>query len=102
MVTQTRALTKITTSTWGASFARTRHVYPAVYRTATTYESTVWHASSGTKDAKKRNVARILGVIQNRYLRIVAGVYKATSIEVLRAENMMSPVKELRRGESEA
>ena len=95
MLTQTRALTKITASTWGASFARTRHVYPAVHRTATTFESTVWHAPSRTKDAKKK----VCGKLQNRCLRIVAGAYKATPVEVPRAENMISPMKELRKGE---
>lgn len=34
MATQTRPLTKITTSTWGATFARARHVYCAVVRPA--------------------------------------------------------------------
>lgn len=41
MVTQTRALTKITTSTWGATFAKARHVYCAVVRPAITYGSTI-------------------------------------------------------------
>lgn len=38
-VTQTRALTKVATLTWGASFARARPVYCAVVRPAITYGS---------------------------------------------------------------
>ena len=40
MATQTRALTKIT-STWGVTFARARHVYCAVVRPAITYGSAI-------------------------------------------------------------
>ena len=88
MVTQTRALTKIATSTWGALFAHARHVYLAVVRPAITYGSTVWYAPAGTKDARK-NMAGKFEVTQYRCSRIVAGAYKATPIEVLQAETMM-------------
>ena len=92
MVTQTRALTKIAISTWGASFARARHVYLAVVRPAITYGSTVWYAPAGTKDARKEMAGK-LEVVQNRCLRIVAGAYKATPIEILQAKTMMPPMQ---------
>lgn len=90
---QTCALTKIAASTWGASFLRARQVYSAMIRPAITYGSTVWHAPSNTKDAGK-NTTEKLAIIQNRCLRVVAGAYKATPIEVLRAETMMPPMQE--------
>lgn len=93
MVTQTQALTKITVSTWRASFLRARHVYLAVIRPAMTYGLTAWHARLDIKDARK-SVVEKLAVIQNRCLRAVAGAYKATPIEVLHAETMIMPVQE--------
>lgn len=89
MVTQTRALTKLTASTWGATFAKARQVYCAVIRPAITYGLAVWHCPSAIKGAGKGNVDK-LAVIQNKCLRVVAGAYKAT----LHAEAMVLPMKE--------
>lgn len=52
-VTQTRALTKITTSTWGAIFARARHVYCAVVHPAITYGSAIRNSPARIKCARK-------------------------------------------------
>lgn len=41
--TQTAALTRITTSTWGASFSRARQIYSAVVRPALTFGAGIWH-----------------------------------------------------------
>lgn len=35
-----------------------------------------------------------MAIIQNRYLRAVAGAYNATPVEVLHAETMMLPIQE--------
>lgn len=53
MTKQTLALAKIATSTWGATFARARHVYTAVVRPAMTYGSAVWHAPKEVKGLAK-------------------------------------------------
>lgn len=52
MTTQTQALTKLTASTWGATFMRARQVYSAMVRPAITYGSTVWYSFAGTKGVK--------------------------------------------------
>ena len=83
-----RALAKLTASTWGATFARARHVYCAVIRPAITYGSAIWHYSSETKGARKGNVNK-LAIIQNKGLRVAAGAYRATPIELLHAETMV-------------
>ena len=44
METRTNALTRITASTWGATFTRARQVYSAVIRPALMYGSAVWHS----------------------------------------------------------
>lgn len=92
MVTQTLALTRLAASTWGASFSRVRRVHTTVVRPAITYGSAVWHAPTGIEDAGK-DVTSKLAVVQNRCLRVIVGVYKATPIDVLHAETMMPPIR---------
>lgn len=93
MMKQTCALTKVTASTWGATFARARQVYSAVVRPAMTYVSAMWYSPTGTKGAKQGTVDKI-EVIQNKCLRAIAGAYRATPIEVLQAETLIPPMKE--------
>lgn len=93
MVTQILALSKIATSAWGASFARARQVYSAVVRPAMTYGATVWHSPLGTKDARKGAVDKMV-ILQIKCLRIMAGAYKATPVEVLHAETLIPPMQE--------
>lgn len=57
------------------------------------YGSAIWYAPLATKDAKK-DMAGKLEVIPNRYLRLLSGAYKATSIEVLQAETMITSMQE--------
>ena len=90
MVKQSMALTKISTSTWGASFARARQVYTAVVRPAMTYGSIVWHTPKDVN--RNKSITSNLAVIQNRCLRTVAGAFKATPIPVLEAETHIVPI----------
>ena len=87
---QSKALTKISTSTWGATFPKARQVYTAVVRPAMTYGSTIWHTP---KEIKKSNgISNKLAVIQNECLRTIAGAFKATPIPVLEAETYIAPI----------
>ena len=87
---QSKALTKISTSTWGATFPKARLVYTAVVRPAMTYGSTIWHTP---KDIKKSNgISNKLAVIQNKCLQTIAGAFKATPIPVLEAETYIAPI----------
>ena len=83
------ALTKISTSTWGATLKRARRVYTAVIRPAMTYGSTVWHTP---KEVKKSAVSNKLAVIQNKCLRAVTGAFRATPVAVLEAESHIPPI----------
>ena len=90
MTKQSRALTKISTSTWGATFLKARQVYTAVVRPAMTYGSTIWHMP---KEIQKSNViSNKLAVIQNKCLRNIAGAFKATPIAVLKAETFIASI----------
>ena len=90
MVKQSMALTKISTSTWGATFAKARQVYSAVVRPAMTYGSTVWHMPKEVK--KSKTSTSKLSVMQNTCLRTIAGAFKATPISVLEAETFIAPI----------
>lgn len=91
MVKQTLALAKITTSTWGATFTKARHLYTAVVRPAMTYGSAVWHAAKELKKLSKSMENR-LAVVLNKCLRLVSGGYKATPIRALEAETICPPI----------
>lgn len=58
-----------------------------------TFGSALWHAPTGIKGARK-DVTNKLAVVQNKCLRLVAGAYKATPIDVLHAETIVPPVRE--------
>ena len=84
------ALTKISISTWGASFTKSRRVYSAVVRPAMTYGSTIWHTP---KDVKKSKTSTSkLSIMQNKCLRTIAGAFKAMPIPVLEAETYIAPI----------
>lgn len=72
MTKQSLALSKVTTSTWGATFSKARHIYSAVVRPAMSYGSTVWHSPPKHKDFSKLAAGK-LSVIQNKCLRTVSG-----------------------------
>ena len=91
MTSQSLALTKISTSTWGASFAKARQVYTAVVRPAMTYGSTVWHTPREIK--KNKATTSKLSVMQDKCLRTVTGAFKATPVEVLEAETFIAPME---------
>ncbi|MBD0310811.1 MAG: hypothetical protein ICV80_22770 [Microcoleus sp. T1-bin1] len=88
MVKQTAAMTKLTTSTWGATFKKARLLYTSVVRPALTYGSTVWH----TPKEKKTGLINKLAVIQNKCLRNISGAFRATPVPVLEAETHIAPM----------
>lgn len=90
MAKQSLALTKLTTSTWGASFAKARQVYSMVIRPLMTYGSAVWHTPKEIKNAKTST--NKLTVMQNKCLRVIAGAYRATPVPVLEVETHIPPI----------
>ena len=92
MTRQTMALTKIAASTWGATLLRARHVYTAVIRPAMSHGSIAWHMPAEARKKAKVESRSKLEVIQNKCLRVIAGAYKATPIEILQAETHIPPL----------
>ena len=91
MTAQTMALTKVATSTWGATLNKARQVYTAVVRPAMTYGATIWHTPKDTKTKGLGPVAKLLP-LQNKCLRSITGAYKATNTKVLEAESGVIPL----------
>ena len=89
MVNQSMALTKISTSTWGATFSKARQIYTTVVRPAMTYGSPVLYTP---KNTKKSSSTEKLAVLQSKCLRTIAGAFKATPIPVLEAETFITPI----------
>lgn len=100
METQTNALLRTTASTWGATFARARHIYNAVVRPAIAYGAAIWHTPTqmergvgnhGRANKPTGPVTKLMK-IQNKCLRAIAGAYKATPTSVLEVETATPPL----------
>lgn len=91
MTKQSLALSRISTSTWGATFAKARHVYTAVVRPAMTYGSAAWHLPAEVGKTS-RTIESKMAVLQNKCLRTVSGAFKATPIKALDAETPVAPL----------
>ena len=91
MSTQSMALTKVATSTWGATLNKARQVYTAVVRPAMTHGASVWHLPKDSRKKGTGSVAKLV-TLQNKCLSSITGAYKATNIEVLEAESGVIPL----------
>ena len=85
------ALTKVTASTWEATFSKARQVYTAVVHPAMTYGATVWYSPKDTKTRGLGPAAKLLP-LQNKYLRSITGAYKAINTKILEAESGVMPL----------
>ena len=89
METQMYALSRTTTSTWGATLEKARHVYLAVVRPALSYGAALWHSPKGKASS---GLAGKLAKYQNQGLRQVLGAFKATPIRQLETEAYIPPL----------
>jgi hypothetical protein len=89
MKTQMYALSRIATSTWGATMEAARHVYLAVIRPAIAYGAALWHSP---KERPLQGAAGKLAKHQNSALRQVLGAFKATPIRQLETEAYIPPL----------
>lgn len=87
------SLTRLTGSTWGASFARARHIYTAVVRPTMTFAASTWHGPKGVEGASNAHLQK-LEKVQNQCLRKIAGAYKTTGIKVLEHETGILPLRD--------
>ena len=73
-------------------FLQARQVYSAVVRLALVYRTVVWHTLTKGPKGKVQRLAAKLEKIQNKCLRRVAGVYRATLIRSLETETFTPPI----------
>ena len=75
------ALSRTTYSTWGLPVLTVHHVYTAILRSFLSYVVGVWF-----NPQKKLSNIISLSTFQNKYLRTIEGVFKATPIFLLKSE----------------
>ncbi len=85
------AMSRITSSTWGASFEKAKLVYKTVVKPALLYGAGVWYGPQGTTLARK-SVDRQLETTQNHFLRKISGAYRAVTGRVLEKETNIPPI----------
>jgi hypothetical protein len=89
--TQTFAVTRLTSSTWGAPFSSCRLFYTAIVCPAITYASTVWYSPLETPYAH-RYILKDLMPLQNNCLRVISGTNRATPIQNMEVEVGVPPL----------
>ena len=93
---QTNTLTRITALIWRAILATAWQIYSAVIRSVMVYGAAVWHSHldgggmAMTCGWCSEGPVQKLSKIQNKYLWIVAGAYKAILIAVFETETHIS------------
>jgi hypothetical protein len=85
------ALQSITGPTWGYGTCASRLIYISMIRPAMLYGASTWYTPERIKGARK-GVINKLKYIQGKYLRTVAGAYRATSTEALEIETHTQPI----------
>ncbi|KAI0994032.1 hypothetical protein K3495_g14152 [Podosphaera aphanis] len=86
-----QALSRLTQSTWGATFHKAKMLYNTIVRPALTYGSPVW-AETGTTGEIPQRIVKPLQSIQRKYLQTITGAYKSTSTRVLEQETSILPM----------
>ena len=85
------SITRLTKSTWGATFAKARQIYAAVVRPVLAYGCPVWF-SLGDERANRNKLIYPLQTVQNKCLRTITGAYKTTNVQVLEHEASVPPL----------
>lgn len=85
------SITRLTKSTWGATFAKARQIYAAVVRPVLAYGCPVWF-SLGDERANRNRLIYPLQTVQNKCLRTITGAYKTTNVQVLEHEASVAPL----------
>jgi exonuclease III len=88
---QSLAISRISTSTWGANFQMARLIYTSVVRPAIAFGASIWYTPQGIATARK-TIDRKLETLQNKSLRTVLGAYKAVNKRILEKETAIPPI----------
>jgi hypothetical protein len=85
------SITRLTKSTYGATFAKARQIYAAVVRPVFVYGCPIWF-SLGDERANRNRLIYLLQIVQNKCLRTITSAYKTTNVRVLELEASVTPL----------
>ena len=88
---QLLAIGRITSSTWGAGFIKSKLISDTVIKPTLLYGAGVWYGPQGTVTARK-TIDKQMEVIQNQFLRKSLGAYRAVGARILEKESDTPPV----------
>lgn len=87
-----QVMRRLTQSTWGANFQKSRLLYNALVRPALTYGSAVW-SEAGPKGQIPERIVKPLRSLQRKCLKLITGAYNSTSSRVLEHETSTLPIE---------
>ena len=89
---QLKVMSRLTQSTWGANFMKSKLLYSTLVRPALTYGSAIW-AEAGPKGSLPERIVKPLRSIQRKCLKLITGAYSSTSCRVLEHETSVLPIE---------
>ncbi|KAI0992166.1 hypothetical protein K3495_g16020, partial [Podosphaera aphanis] len=89
---QIQSISRLTQSTWGATFRKSKLLYSTIVRPALTYGSSIW-AEAGPAGKIPERIVKPLRSIQRKSLKMITGAYNSTSCRVLEHESAILPIE---------
>ena len=87
-----QVMRRLTQSTWGANFVKSRLLYNALVRPALTYGCAIW-GEAGPKGTIPERIVKPLRSLQRKCLKLITGAYNSTSSRVLEHETSTLPIE---------
>ncbi|KAI0999199.1 hypothetical protein K3495_g8996 [Podosphaera aphanis] len=89
---QVHTMSRLTQSTWGATFQKSKLLHSMLVRPALTYGSAIWAEAGPAGKIPERKV-KPLRIIQRKCLKKVTGVYNSVSSRVLEHKTVTLPIE---------
>ncbi|KAI0998084.1 hypothetical protein K3495_g10107 [Podosphaera aphanis] len=89
--TQVQSISRLSQSSWGATFTKSKLLYSTIMRSALTYGSSIW-AEAGPAGKIPERIVKPLS-IQKKCLKLVTGAYNSTSSRALEHESSVLPIE---------
>lgn len=87
-----QSISRLTTSTWGATFTQARQMYSAIVRPALTYGSQIWATDQPKTGKPPAKLIKEISKVQQACLRKVTGAYKSVPLRALEHEANILPM----------
>ena len=90
--TQNQVMSRLTQSTWGATFHKSKLLHSVIVRPALPYRSSIW-AGAGPGSKIPERIVKPLRSSQRNCLKLITGTYKSISTRVLEHETATLPIE---------